>query len=74
MSKKDSKFKGVNDNYLSREINRKKGIGKPSLKLIGEWRREWNGEYGRYGCFDVFKKMKSKEWRKENRNRRKVTT
>jgi|TARA_B100001964_G_C14241928_1_gene605450 hypothetical protein len=68
MSKKDSKFKGVNDNYLSREINHNKGRGRPTFKMIGDWRREWKGEYG---SFQEFKKMKERKWRQENRNRRK---
>ena len=40
MSKKDGKFKGVSDNYLSRHINRKIGrVSRPSLKMIGDWRK-----------------------------------
>ena len=70
MSKKDSKFEGVNDNFLSREINSKKGIGKPSFELIGDWRREYNA-LGYLCTFEDFKKMKTKAWRKENRKRRK---
>ena len=69
MSKKDSKFKGVSDNHLSRHINRKIArVSRPSFKMIGDWRREWKGEYG---SFQEFKKMKERKWRQENRNRRK---
>ena len=67
MSTKDSKYKGVSDNYLSRHINRGVSRGRPSFKMIGDWLREWTGECG---SRQEFKKMKEREWRQANRKKR----